>query len=44
MKQIAIVGVGFMGGCLAAAIRHFNVCDRVIGIESDKNNLPQYQF
>ena len=38
MKQIAIVGVGFMGGCLAAAIRHFNVCDRVIGVESDKNN------
>ena len=37
MKQIAIVGVGFMGGCLAAAIKHFSVCDRVIGVEADKN-------
>ena len=38
MKQIAIVGVGFMGGCLAAAIKHFELCDRLLGVESDKDN------
>ncbi len=38
MKQIAIVGVGFMGGCLAAAMKHFDVCGRLVGVESNKEN------
>ena len=38
MKQIAIVGVGFMGGCIAAAIKRFELCDRLLGIESNKDN------
>ena len=38
MKQIAIVGVGFMGGCLASAIKYFDLCDRLLGVESNKEN------
>ena len=38
MKQIAIVGVGFMGGCLAAAIKYLDLCDRLLGVEPNKEN------
>ena len=38
MKEIAIVGVGFMGGCLAAAIKNSKWPVRVYGLDSDEEN------
>ena len=33
MRQIAIIGVGFIGGCLASSIKKLKICDRLVGIE-----------
>ena len=38
MRQIAIIGVGFIGGCLASSIKKLNICDRLVGIEQSPEN------
>ena len=38
MRQIAIIGVGFIGGCLASAIKKLKICDRLIGVEPSSEN------
>jgi len=38
MRQIAIIGVGFIGGCLASSIKKLKICDRLVGIEQSSEN------
>ena len=38
MRQIAIIGVGFIGGCLASSIKKLKICDRLVGIEQSPEN------
>ena len=38
MRQIAIIGVGFIGGCLASSIKRLKICDRLIGVELSSEN------
>ena len=32
-RAIAIIGVRFIGGCLASSIKKSKICDRLVGIE-----------
>ncbi|MGM0602141.1 MAG: prephenate dehydrogenase [Bacillota bacterium] len=38
-KEIAVVGVGLIGGSLAAAFRKNSICDKIIGVDIDEENL-----
>ncbi len=38
MRQIAVIGVGFIGGCLASSIKKLKICERLVGIELSSEN------
>ncbi|HKL13762.1 MAG TPA: prephenate dehydrogenase/arogenate dehydrogenase family protein [Halanaerobiales bacterium] len=43
LKQVTIIGVGLIGGSLAAAFQRENICQKIVGVDVNRKSLKEAQ-